>query len=149
MLSGENVVIQRKQKDSFDVAWRSHLSAAGNTFWGSRSNNNQGQLDRRVLLFDFVETIEEKDRNNNVINEIKDNMLPIIIKGIRAYKSLIAAAKHHTSTVRLPPCICPPACPGVQSSSPPQQHKVNSTITGLTTKAAAAATPVKTRRSIL
>ena len=109
MLSGENVVIQRKQKDSFDIAWRSHLSAAGNHFWGSRANNNQGQLDRRVLLFDFVETIEVKDRNNNIINEIAENMLPIIIKGIRAYKSLLAAARNHTSTVS-PARVCLPAC---------------------------------------
>ena len=98
-MSGENVTITVKHKHSFDVPWLSHVSCAGNSFWGTESNNGQGQLDRRVLLFQFRQ-LEETRKDPTIKARIEADMLPIIIKGIRAYKSLIAAAKAHTATVR-------------------------------------------------
>ena len=107
-MSGENVTITVKHKHSFDVPWLSHLSCAGNSFWGTESNNGQGQLDRRVLLFQFRQ-LEQSRKDPTIKARIEADMLPIIIKGIRAYKSLIAAAKAHTATVRGMLCWAPAA----------------------------------------
>ena len=71
------------------IQWNSHMSAAGNSFFGSEQNNNAGQLDRRVVLFYFDKVVT---RDPNLHEAIKDNMLPIMLKGMRAYRSLVAAA---------------------------------------------------------
>ena len=71
------------------IQWNSHLSAAGNSFFGSEQNNNAGQLDRRVVLFYFD---KEVTRDPNLHDAIRDNMLPVMLKGMRAYRSLVAAA---------------------------------------------------------
>lgn len=60
------------------------------SFWGNSANNNERQLERRALLLPFTKVI---DKDANMPNKIKAQMSDIIIKGNRAWKSVLVDCK--------------------------------------------------------
>lgn len=93
MISGEAVKIRQMYKDPKHVTkWTVPIFLVGNA--SANYDDKQGQISRRLVFFFFNVKVKDEHKNPNLMQEIKNNEIPALIKKCnRAYLEYVEKYK--------------------------------------------------------
>lgn len=99
MLEGGTVEIMAKYETEQDFVWHQPIMFCGNkNFLGKKnSNNEEGQLSRRIVLVEFLKGEQERAHSNvNPLNEVKTNeRAAISLKTALCFRALLTTMQRH------------------------------------------------------
>jgi len=86
IVSGENILVDRKHKTSITVLWRAPGLMAGNET--PAFSDNAGSIARRTCAVRFEHTLDKEHLDTSLPEKMKGEIAATIVKGNRAFQSM-------------------------------------------------------------
>ena len=86
MVTGEPVVVPRKNKSAIQGAWTVPIAMAGNELFGYEDKSCS--VHRRTVIFPMKKTVDKDKADPMLLEKLKADPAPLLVKCIRAYDEM-------------------------------------------------------------
>lgn len=116
LVDGTTITSAMKNGSPEKTMWPSHWMSAGNAFPAAWTDIG-GSITRRIMIFQFLKQIKEKDKNTSLDKMLKKELPLIMQKSVRAYHWYVNRYGYYgAATSKAVKSFCPPYFTGTSEA---------------------------------